>query len=151
MKALLIISIVNFVIACGGTDKPSYVQNKDTLAIARKDTVKIIDSLRSGLSEKENTITVSYAAIACGCPQWFETKFKDIAFLEGVGKFYVEPISKDLIDANTIWDGEHLPLTIKVTGRFSKEKGIPRNRFTKEIPEEAQVFWYDKIKVISPE
>ena len=100
-------------------------------------------------SSKTITITVCYAHIACGCAQWFEKKFKNVKFLNGVERFYLEPVSKDLIDANNIWDGEHLPLCLKITGRFSKEKGLPLSFSTKDEPEKARIFRYDKIAVVS--
>jgi hypothetical protein len=112
-----------------------------------RDTLSFVDSSKNELSNKEVTITVSYAAIECGCPQWFETRFKDV---EGAERFYLEPVSKDLINANGLWDGEHLPLTIKITGTFSKDKEIPVSYHTKGVPEKAKIFWYNKITIISP-
>ena len=105
---------------------------------------------KSELLNKDTTITVSYAAIACGCPQWFETKFKSVKFLEGVERFYLEPVNKNLKNANDLWDGEHLPLTVKVTGRFSRDKEAPVTYHTKGTPEKARIFWYDKITIVSP-
>lgn len=101
-------------------------------------------------SGKTITITVSYAAIECGCPQWFETKFKNVKFLKGVERFYLEPVNKDLKNSNDLYDGEHLPLTVKVTGRFSSNKEAPVTYHTKGTPEKARIFWYDKITVVSP-
>ena len=95
------------------------------------------------------TITVSYAAIGCGCPQWFETKFKNEKFLNNVQRFYLEPTSKALVNTNDLWDGQTLPLTLKLVGRFSKDKEIPKTYHTKTAPEKARIFWYDKIIIIS--
>lgn len=151
MKLSLIISMIQLVVGCGSADKSSSTadsnRSKDTSVISGKDTVQ--NSSKNEFSGKKITITVSYAAIECGCPQWFETKFKNVRFLEGVERFYLEPVRKDLINANDLWDGEHLPLVIKVTGRFSKEKEIPITYHTKGTPEKARIFWYDKITVVS--
>lgn len=151
MKIALIISIFNLVTGCSSSDKSSNAKgsNTDTLLVSNKDTFSFVDSSNKELL-KEVTITVSYAAIACGCPQWFETKYKDVDFLKGVERFYLEPVNKDLINANSLWDGEDLPLTIKITGKFSKEKGIPVSYNTKGVPEKARIFWYEKITVLSP-
>ena len=121
MKLTLIIAIINLVLGWNSPDTSGKIE-----------------------------ITVSYAAIACGCPQWFETKFKNVKFLEGVERFYVEPVSKDVINANGLWDGKHLPFTLKITGQFSEEKALPITYHTKGEPEKARIFWYDKITVVSP-
>jgi hypothetical protein len=152
MKITLIIAIFNLVIGCSNPDKSSNTEDgsKAIPVILGKDTLYDPDSLRNEFSGKTITITVSYAAIEGGCPQWFEAKYKDVKFLEGVERFYVEPVSKGLINANDLWDGEHLPLTLKVTGRFSNEKEIPITYHTKGIPEKARIFWYDTITVVPP-
>lgn len=150
MKIALIISVFNLVTGCSSSsDKSSNAKdsNGDTFVISSRDTLSSVDSSKNELPNKEVTITVSYAAIECGCPQWFETRLKDV---EGVERFYLEPVSKDLINANALWDGEHLPLTIKITGKFSKDKEIPVSYHTKGVPEKAKIFWYNKITVISP-
>jgi len=154
MKFILIISIIHLVIGCSSLDKASNIEDtsksKATSVILNKDTSYIQNSSKSEFSGKTITLTLSYTAIECGCPQWFETKFKNVKFLEGVERFYLEPVNKDLINANKLWDGEHLPLIIKVTGRFSKEKEAPITYHTKGAPEKARIFWYDKITVVSP-
>lgn len=154
MKIALIISIFNLVIGCSSPansiNKEDSSKIKVIPVISGKDTLSVLDSAKKKLSDKTITITFSYAAIACGCPQWFETKFKDVKFLEGVERFYLEPADSNLLNANNLWDGEHLPLTLKVTGRFSKEKLLPRTYGIKGEPEKARIFWYDKITVVSP-
>jgi hypothetical protein len=148
----LIVSIVSLVIGCNSPDKSinSEDSNKAKLVISRTGTLYVFDSSKNELSDKEITITVSYAAIACGCPQWFETKYNNVDFLEGVERFYLEPVNKSLTNANGLWDGEHLPFILKLTGRFSKEKEIPLTYHLKDEPEKARIFWYDTITVISP-
>ena len=103
------------------------------------------------MQNKIITIKVSYAAIECDCPQWFEDKYSNIPFLEGVDFFYLEPNKKNLTNANDLWDGKHLPLTLEVKGRFTKEKGLPITYRTKGTPERAKIFFYDSIKIISPQ
>jgi len=122
------------------TDKRSVILLKES-SNARSHITTTID--------KRITITVSYSAIECGCPQWFLTKFKNIKFLNGVERFYLEPTNKSLINADGLWDGKHLPLTLRLTGKFSKEKELPKTYRTKGTPEKARIFWYDKIIIIS--
>ena len=143
---------MNFIIGCNGSlGKSSNVEESNTTTfVETKDTIAVNSNSKKGLPDKTITITVSYAAIECGCPQWFETKFKDVKFLEGVERFYLEPINKGLVNANSLWDGEHLPLTLKIVGTFSKEKEVPITYRTKGDPEKARIFWYEKITVLSP-
>lgn len=153
MKLTHYILMFNLVIGCGASDNSKDTEDCSKSGAATvirvKDTSYIQDTSKSKTVDTTITINVSYAAIECGCPQWFETKNKSVAYLEGVERFYLEPISKDLINANDLWDGEHLPLDLKVTGRFSKEKETPITYRTKGVPEKARIFWYDKITVVS--
>ncbi len=98
---------------------------------------------------KTITIIVSYAAIECGCPQWFESKFQKQSFLKGVERFYLEPTNKTIVNANNLWDGQTLPLRLKLVGRFSDNKELPKTYNSKMIPEKARIFWYNKIDIIS--
>jgi hypothetical protein len=116
--------------------------NSDSTSLALSDSIK--------LYLKFSTLTVSYAAIECTCPQWFESRFKDIEYLEGVEKFYLEPQHSGIINANDLWDGTHLPFTVKVHGTFSIQKELPKGYSPKSIPEKARVFVYDSIMVIEP-
>ncbi|MFT3844563.1 MAG: hypothetical protein QM725_05895 [Lacibacter sp.] len=109
-----------------------------------------LSDFSNDITGKSTTIVVSYAAIACGCPQWFETKFSKIPFLEGVERFYLEPSNKKLINANDLYDGENLPLTIKLIGQFSKEKLLPVTYNSKDELIRARIFWYNKITIVSP-
>jgi hypothetical protein len=120
----------------------SALYGKDTFVLSKPTNIELTDSIM--------TLTVSYAAIECGCPQWFETRYGKIPFLEGVEKFYLEPINEKLVNANDLWDGQNLPLTVKVVGRFSKVKGVPVTYHVKGEPEKARIFWYNKITHISP-
>lgn len=151
MKLYLIVSIIQLSVGCGSHDKTGNNEDNNTVSatsIVSKDTV--LNASTNKLFGKIITITFSYAAIECGCPQWFETKAKNVKFLEGVERFYLEPVSKELINANNLWDGVHLPLVVKVTGRFSKEKEMPVTYHTKGAPEKGRIFWYDKITVVTP-
>ena len=154
MNLTLIISMVLLTVGCICPDTSSSIEtigskSKITAVAPNKGILYTPEPKKNEFAGTTLTITVSYAAIECGCPQWFETKFKNVQFLEHVERFYLEPVRKDLINANNLWDGEHLPLTVKITGRFYKEKASPITYHTKGIPENARIFWYDKITVIS--
>lgn len=137
---------------CAGPDSSENDKDRkgDTLPVLSKSALPAAAELATdGWSDSVITISVSYAAIECGCPQWFETRFSTVEFLDGVERFYLEPVSEDLINANDLWDGVHLPLTVKITGRFSRQKEVPGKFRTKGIPEKARIFRYEKITVVS--
>ena len=98
------------------------------------------------LESKVSVVTVSYGAVACTCAQWIIKKSNgDQEYI------FLEPANKNLTNSDGIWDGEHLPLQLKLTGRFYKQKGYPKNYHpTKGNPEPARVFKYDKIRILSP-
>ena len=152
MKTITIILLLQYLFGCSSPINVKNLiegTNEKTL-----DSIVIKGSMNKGyvesnLCNEKVTITVSYAAIACGCPQWFQTKFKDVEFLEGVERFYLEPANSGLLNANGLWDGVHLPLTLKLTGRFSKEKELPLTYYSKAVLDEAKIFWYEKLVVIS--
>lgn len=123
-----------------------YISSGDLFQAASRTTQT---SARARKDPKTISITVSYAAIECGCPQWFETKFKKRLFLRGIERFYLEPTNKTLINANDLWDGQTLPLTLKVVGSFSESKEAPRTYNTKGSPEKARIFWYKSIIIVS--
>lgn len=140
-------------LSCNYSPTPNNMK-KDSMDKSLKDSLQLVHSTMetSGNSQTETkmiTITVSYAAIECGCPQWFETKFKKERFLKDVERFYLEPTNKTLVNANGLWDGQTLPLTLKLVGRFSRGKELPKTYNAKTTPEKARIFWYDKIIIIS--
>ncbi|HET9429635.1 MAG TPA: hypothetical protein VFO70_00600 [Chitinophagaceae bacterium] len=151
-QLIIILSMINLVISCSSPKKSNNTEDggnsRATTDITNKDTIYVQDTSKK-VADQTITINVSYAAIECGCPQWFDTKGNAVAYLEGIERFYLEPINKDLINANDLWDGEHLPLILKVTGRFSKEKEIPITYHIKGTIQKARIFWYDNITVVS--
>lgn len=138
-------------LSCTGSSIPNNMRNNVTVK-PNKDSIKIqsqgIETIGQ-LQTVDTTITVSLAAIECGCPQWFETKFGNKSFLKDVERFYVEPMNKTLVNANALWDGQSLPLVLKLVGRFSKNKEFPDTYNTKTTPERARIFRYSKIIIVS--
>ncbi|QEC43256.1 hypothetical protein [Pseudobacter ginsenosidimutans] len=146
-----LIFILHFAIGCNGPAGVGQDQgNSDVVSLPESSVSGVADTDIHSLSDSSITIVFSYAAIACRCPQWFETKHANVKFQEGVERFYLEPINNKLVNANSLWDGVHLPLTVKVTGKFSKEKETAKTYRTKGVPENARIFWYDSITVVSP-
>jgi len=97
---------------------------------------------------KTETITVSFNAIACTCAQWTETKYNNNQ--NNREYIFIERANDSFIDADSLWDGEHLPLTLKLTGQFISQSGYPKNYSpTKGSPDPAKVFQYNSIKIVS--
>lgn len=119
----------------------------------RETLADLIDSAKylldkGKLTGQNQTIDVSYAAIECTCPQWFETKNMDDT-VDGRRYFYLEPASSNLVSANTLYDGTNIPLRILISGQFYSNQGYPAYYFpAKGDPKPARVFRYDKINVI---
>ena len=54
-----------------------------------------------------------------------------------------------LLDADKLFDGSNLPLTVQVTGQWVSEYGLPMGfEAPKGKPEYSKVFRYTKIKVL---
>ncbi|MGZ3929343.1 MAG: hypothetical protein ACXVJG_20450 [Mucilaginibacter sp.] len=97
------------------------------------------------LDDKTVTIVVNYGAVACSCAQWLVSKKSNTQEY-----IYLEPLNKLLPNAEDIWDGKNLPLQLRLTGRFYKQKGYPQNYYQgKGTPEPAKVFRYEKIEILS--
>lgn len=137
----LTLSCINSTSTSGKNERSKESLSKGPLPI------NFIAQTQDKTETKAVTIRVSYAAIECGCPQWFEIKFRNQKFLNNVERFYLEPTNKALINANRLWNGKKLPLTLKLVGRFSQDKELPITYNTKTTPERARIFWYDKLTV----
>jgi hypothetical protein len=95
----------------------------------------------------DTTLTLSYNAIGCTCAQWSDTKFDNKP--EKRELMYLERANNKLLNADTLWHGDNLPLQIQVTGQFVSEAGYPTGYApAKGNPEPAKVFRYRKIKVL---
>ena len=98
------------------------------------------------LSGQIRTLDVSFAAISCSCAQWFETKFEK---KESRDYIFLEASNNKLKDAETLFDGNNLPVRILVTGQFYTKKGFPTNyRPAKGSPSAERVFRYTQLKII---
>jgi len=101
---------------------------------------------KGNLSGHTMTLDVSFGAISCTCAQWSETKYAEYP-----GKriqFYLEPANTSLINADTLFDGNNLPVRVLVAGQFYSKDGYPKDYHpAKGSPDPARVFRYTKIEV----
>ncbi|MGB5028581.1 MAG: hypothetical protein WBO38_08760, partial [Chitinophagaceae bacterium] len=64
-------------------------------------------------------------------------------------RYWLEPSNETLIKADTLFNGENLPVQIKVTGQIVSENGFPKRNLSKVGQDEAgKVFRYSKIEVL---
>jgi hypothetical protein len=116
--------------------------------VFRYSKIEIINKPNFDPETKIETLTLQYNAISCTCAKWSETKIKNKT--DKKSNYWLEPANEKLIQADTIFDGENLPIEIKVTGQIVSENGFPKQKsLTKVGQEEAgKVFRYIKIEII---
>ncbi|WP_113635884.1 hypothetical protein [Nubsella zeaxanthinifaciens] len=108
---------------------------------------EIIDNPNFKPESKIETLTLTYNAISCTCAQWSEKKYADNP--EKRVYYWLEPANDKLIKADELFNGENLPIIIKVTGQIITEKGFPKRRLVKVGEDKAgKVFRYTKIEII---
>jgi hypothetical protein len=108
---------------------------------------EIIDKPNFKPNSKIQTLTLIYNAISCTCAQWSETRHSNNR--DKNTHYWLEPLNDKLIKADTLFNGENLPVIIKVTGQIISENGFPKRELAKVGQNEAGiVFRYSKIEVI---
>jgi hypothetical protein len=117
------------------------------IVATRTDTAQF-DIDKGVLSEKIQTLDVSFAAISCPCAQWFETS--QLKSTDNRTYIFLEPSNNKIINADTLFDGNNLPVRILLTGQFYQKKGYPKNyRPVKGDPKIEKVFRYTKLKIVT--
>ena len=115
--------------------------------VFRYTKIEVIDRPNFKPKSKIETLTLDYNAIACTCAQWSEAKYSSNP--EKRVYYWLEPINEKLILADTLYNGENLPVQIKVTGQIVSENGFPKRNLSKVGQDEAgKVFRYTKIDVL---
>lgn len=126
------------------------VQTEEQLEKAkvfRYTEMDVVDKPNFKPDSKIQTLTLSYNAISCTCAQWSESKFDNNP--DKRIYYWLEPSNEKLIKADTVFNGENLPVQIKVTGQIVSENGFPKSNLSKVGQDEAgKVFRYTKIEVL---
>jgi hypothetical protein len=100
---------------------------------------------KDDLENKVRTLTLFFSVDGCTCAHWANLS-NDINKREEI---FLEPANEFLIDPDTLFHGDNIPIHIKVRGRFYNKKGYPHNYFPpKGDPQPARVFQYKSIKII---
>ena len=115
--------------------------------VFRYSKIEVIDKPNFKADTKIETLTLIYNAISCTCAQWSETRFSNDT--EKKKYYWLEQVNEKLINADTLFNGEDLPVIIKVTGQVVTENGFPKRELAKVSQDEAgSVFRYTKIEII---
>lgn len=123
------------------------IENEEYLPKAkvfRYTEMEVVDKPTFKADTKVKTLILDYNAISCSCAQWSESKSNKKEY------YWLEPANEKLINADHLFNGENLPIQVKVTGQIVSEKGFPKqNTLTKVDKNEAgKVFQYTNIEVL---
>ncbi|MCA6065871.1 hypothetical protein JI747_001690 [Chryseobacterium sp. RG1] len=112
--------------------------------VFRYTELQVLDKPNFKADTKVETLVLNYNAISCSCAQWSESKSNKKEY------YWLEPANEKLINADHLFNGENLPIQIKVTGQVVSEKGFPkRENLSKTNENEAgKVFRYTTIEVL---
>jgi hypothetical protein len=108
----------------------------------------VIDNPDFKPKSKVQTLTLTYDAIACTCAQWSESKFDNSS--DKKVRYWLESSNQNLPSADTLYNGNNLPVHIKVTGQVVSESGFPKRKNLSKVgqDEAGKVFRYTKIEVL---
>jgi hypothetical protein len=121
-------------------------ENLDPAKVFRYTSIEVVNIPFEYPPEFDTTLVLSYSAIGCTCPQW--TPLRDAVDSLKV-YYYLERGDTTLLDADELFDGSNIPLTVQVTGQWVSENGLPTGfEVPKGKPEYSKVFRYTKIKVL---
>lgn len=111
------------------------------LEVLNKANIKPVNNTQS--------MTLTYNAISCDCAQWSEVRFDN--YPDKRVYYWLQPATVKLLNANTLFDGENLPVKIKVKGRIVNDNGFPRGKNLSKVGRDAAgtVFEYTDIEVLS--
>ena len=116
--------------------------------VFRYSKLEVIDNPNFKPEKEVETLTLIYNGISCTCAQWSEVQKNKKT--DEKQNYWLEPANERLMNAETLFDGENLPLIIKVTGQVVTENGFPKSKNLTKVDkdEEGKVFKYTKIEII---
>ena len=133
------------IISCRQTNAKQQIEQND-LQKKVESSNDTIDNRNFKADSKVETLTLIYNAISCTCAQWSETRKSEDTNRKQ--NYWLEPANEKLLNAHTVFNGENLPVIIKVTGQVITENGFPKRKLAKIGQGEAgRVFRYTKIEV----
>lgn len=123
-------------------------EHLDKAKVFRYTKMEVINDPGFNPDAKVETLVLNYNAVSCNCAQWSESKFNNHP--EKRNYYWLEPASDKLMNADTLFKGDNLPLQVKVTGQLVTENGLPKKQnFAKAVNAEfGKVFRYTKIELV---
>ena len=118
----------------------------DPAKVFRYTSIEVVNIPFEYPPEFDTTLVLGYSNISCTCPQWTSRYGAADTLRE---YYYLERGDTTLLDADKLFDGSNLPLTVQVTGQWVSEYGLPMGfEVPKGKPQYSKVFRYTKIKVL---
>ena len=128
----------------GGRTKKEPTKNR----AFKYNTLKTILNPTEYTLKDDTTITFVYNAISCECAHWTNVN-EDPRLNDYKVYYYLERGNPNTPDADKLWEGDNLPLIVKLRGRLVSLSGYPDGYMPhKGKPESARVFRYSSLKVI---
>ncbi|MEN2402337.1 hypothetical protein GKZ90_0021285 [Flavobacterium sp. MC2016-06] len=105
------------------------------------------------LSNKQETIEVSYVNWACDCANFIERKYyisNTNYEIKSEDCIFIEPLNNNVKIPDSYYNTMHFEYYLKLCGQFYKDKGVPKSyeQKTDNEPEKAKVFRYSNFKII---
>jgi hypothetical protein len=105
------------------------------------------------LSDKRETIEVSYIMWGCDCSDFIETrnyKNNPVSEAKDDDLIFIEAADSSLIVPRDFYVNGRYTKKLRLTGQFYRKKGISRTyeMKTPQKPEWARVFRYDKMEIV---
>ena len=124
--------------------KLNRLSKSDSLKYHFEDSIRF-NMDKGSLLNRYQSLILYYSPDGCTCANWVIPN-KNIYNREEI---YLEPANHSLVDADTLYNGNNIPIKILVIGKFYSKKGYPHNYFpAKGNPDPARVFQYTSINVI---
>ena len=116
--------------------------------VFRYTELEVLDKPNFKPDTKIETLNLRYNAISCTCAQWSDIKLQKDP--DQRIYYWLEPANDTLINADSLFNGEDLPVEVKVTGQIISQNGFPKSKHLSKAGqnEAGKVFRYTKIKIV---
>lgn len=142
---IIIFLLSILLISCNQTKKQKRIDDKILRSKVISDSTNKLSGKPAFKADKKvKTLILDYNAISCSCAQWSESKSNKKEY------YWLEPANEKLINADHLFNGDNLPVQIKVTGQIVSENGFPKRHSLSKVNENeaGKVFRYTNIEVL---
>lgn len=129
------------------------IANEEPLSktkVFRYTELEVFDKPTFKPDTKVETLILNYNAISCSCAQWSDSRFDKKENPDKKNYYWLESANEKLINADHLFNGENLPIQIKVIGQIVSEHGFPKRKNLSKVSEDeaGEVFRYTKIEIL---